>query len=93
MPVHAARAQALFLAASGLADAAERAAYLERECGTDAELRGRVESLLLVKAAAPSSPVGKGEATVDSNVGALKHGGTGEFTPQPAESPACSTAG
>ncbi len=39
MAVDAARAKSLFLAASDLADPAERAAYLERECGGDAELR------------------------------------------------------
>ena len=39
MAVDAARAKSLFLEASELADPAERAAYLERECGGDAELR------------------------------------------------------
>ena len=42
MAVNAARAKSLFLAASDLSDSAERAAYLDRECGDDAELRGRV---------------------------------------------------
>ena len=37
MPIDAARAQSLFLTASDLADPAERAAYLDRECGGDAE--------------------------------------------------------
>src|SRR5215472_15119257 len=46
MAVDAARAKALFLEASELADPAERTAYLERECGGDAELRQRVEALL-----------------------------------------------
>ena len=46
MAVDAARAKSLFLKASELADPAERAAYLERECGGDAELRARVEALL-----------------------------------------------
>ena len=46
MAVDAARAKSLFLNASELADPAERAAYLERECGGDAELRARVEALL-----------------------------------------------
>ena len=46
MAVDAARAKSLFLTASDLADPAERAAYLERECGGDAELRARVEALL-----------------------------------------------
>ena len=46
MAIDAARAKSLFLAASDLADPAERAAYLERECGGDPELRDRVEALL-----------------------------------------------
>ena len=46
MAVDAARAKSLFLDASDLADPAERAAYLDRECGGDAELRARVEALL-----------------------------------------------
>ena len=56
MAVDAARAKSLFLAASDLADPAERAAYLERECGGDAELRGRVEALLRANDAAPLPP-------------------------------------
>src|ERR1700730_2303917 len=59
MAVDAARAESLFLAASDLADPAERAAFLDRECGGDAELRGRVEALLRANDAAPP-------ATVDS---------------------------
>ena len=46
MAVDAARAKSLFLTASDLTGPAERAAYLERECGGDAELRARVEALL-----------------------------------------------
>src|SRR5262245_26874989 len=46
MAVDPARAKSLFLAAADLADPAERAAYLDRECGGDAELRARVEALL-----------------------------------------------
>jgi eukaryotic-like serine/threonine-protein kinase len=46
MAIDPARAKSLFLAASDLANPAERAAYLERECGGDAELRDRVEALL-----------------------------------------------
>ena len=63
MAVDAARAKSLFLAASDLADPAERAAYLDRECGGDAELRARVEALLRANDAAPPSVP---EATVDS---------------------------
>lgn len=39
MAVDAARSKSLFLAASDLPDGAERAAYLDRECGSDAALR------------------------------------------------------
>src|SRR5436309_2285753 len=53
MPVDAVRAKSLFLAASDLADPPERAAYLERECDGDAELRVRVEALLRANDAAP----------------------------------------
>jgi serine/threonine protein kinase len=64
MAVDAARAKSLFLAASDLADPAERAAFLDRECGGDAELRARIGALLRANDAAPlpSAP----EATVDS---------------------------
>src|SRR4051812_44157685 len=53
MAVEPARAKSLFLAASDLGDSAERAAYLDRECGGDAELRIRVEALLRANDAAP----------------------------------------
>src|SRR2546423_13327903 len=58
MAVDAARAKSLFLAASDLSDPAERAAYLDCECGGDAELRGRVEALLRANDAAPLPPAG-----------------------------------
>src|SRR5436190_13688694 len=64
MAVDAARAKSLFLAASDLADPAERAAYLERECGGDAELQARVAALLRANDAAPLPLAGEG--TVDS---------------------------
>src|SRR5215471_6763745 len=53
MVVNVARAKSLFLAASDVADSAERAAYLDRECGGDAALRSRVEALLRANDAAP----------------------------------------
>src|SRR5471030_3037859 len=76
MAVDAARAKSLFLAASDLADPAERAAYLERECGGDAELRDRVEALLRANDASPLPPAATGEATIDSDPGGA--------SPQPA---------
>jgi WD40 repeat protein/serine/threonine protein kinase/tetratricopeptide (TPR) repeat protein len=45
MPLDAKRVQALFLAAAQL-DPAARAAFLDRECASDRELRRRVEALL-----------------------------------------------
>ena len=60
MPIDAARAKSLFLAASDLADA-ERASFLDRECGGDAELRARVEALLRANDADPLPPEFKGE--------------------------------
>jgi serine/threonine protein kinase len=53
MAADAARAKSLFLAASDLADPAERAAYLDRECAGDADLRARVEALLRANDACP----------------------------------------
>jgi tetratricopeptide (TPR) repeat protein/serine/threonine protein kinase len=46
MPVDAQRVQAVFLLTVEAANPAARAAALERECGSDAELRQRVEALL-----------------------------------------------
>jgi serine/threonine protein kinase len=63
MAVDAARAKALFLAASDVANSAERAAYLDRECGGDAELRARVEELLRANDAAPLPPARSPEPT------------------------------
>ena len=46
MPLDPKRVQAVFGAAVKYAAAADRAAVLDRECATDAELRRRVEALL-----------------------------------------------
>jgi eukaryotic-like serine/threonine-protein kinase len=63
MAIDAARAKSIFLATSDL-DPAERAAFLDRECRGDAELRARVEALLRANDAAPlPAPPG---ATSDS---------------------------
>ena len=53
MAVDPARVKSLFLAAADLTDPAERAAYLNRECGEEAELRARVEALLRANDASP----------------------------------------
>jgi serine/threonine protein kinase len=55
MAVDPARVKSLFLAAADLTDPAERAAFLERECSADGELRARVETLLHAHDAAPPS--------------------------------------
>ena len=46
MPVDPKYVQAVFLSAVEFQDLAGRAAVLDHECGTDVELRQRVESLL-----------------------------------------------
>src|SRR5262245_11246546 len=46
MPVNPKRVQAVFLAVVEHKDPTVRAAFLDRECGANAELRQRVESLL-----------------------------------------------
>ncbi|HVJ83085.1 MAG TPA: hypothetical protein VNC50_18595 [Planctomycetia bacterium] len=56
MAVDPARAKSLFLAASDLADKAERTAYLDLECGGDADLRARVEALLRANDSVPLPP-------------------------------------
>ncbi len=47
MPLDPDRVQAVFLSAVECHDPAARAAVLDRECSTDAELRRRVEALLI----------------------------------------------
>jgi eukaryotic-like serine/threonine-protein kinase len=83
MAVDPARAKSLFLKASDLADPAERAAYLGRECGGDAELRGRVEALLRANEDFPAPPTGSEAATIDSDVGQIGRQATGVHTPSP----------
>jgi serine/threonine protein kinase/lipopolysaccharide biosynthesis regulator YciM len=56
MAVDPARVKSLFLAAAELADPAERAAFLDRECGGDHALRQRVEALLRADAAVAALP-------------------------------------
>ena len=82
MALDAARAKSLFLAASDLSDPAERAAYLDRECGDNAELRGRVEALLRVNDASPSPPPATADATIDSDPGQPAPRATDLLTPR-----------
>jgi eukaryotic-like serine/threonine-protein kinase len=83
MAVDAARAKSLFLAASELTDPAVRAVYLDRECGSDADLRGRVETLLRANDAAALPPAGTGDVTVDSGARDRTPDATGAHTPPP----------
>ncbi len=53
MAIDPALAKSLFLRASDIADPDERAAYLDRECGGESELRARVEALLRAHESAP----------------------------------------
>jgi hypothetical protein len=53
MAIDPARVKSVFLAAADLAEPAERAAYLDRECGEDTGLRARVEALLRADDASP----------------------------------------
>ena len=68
MAVDAARAKSIFLAASELADPAQRAEYLEQQCGSDGPLRARVEALLRADEAADGPDVepsaGEYQATI-----------------------------
>ncbi|MGA2257702.1 MAG: protein kinase, partial [Thermoguttaceae bacterium] len=57
MALDTARAKSLFLAAADIVDPADRATYLDRECGGDAELRARVEELLRANDAVPLPPL------------------------------------
>jgi serine/threonine protein kinase/tetratricopeptide (TPR) repeat protein len=56
MAVDPARVKSLFLTASDLEGPGERAAFLDRECASDAGLRARVEALLRANDAAPMPP-------------------------------------
>src|SRR5580658_69779 len=58
MPDSPQDAKGIFLAALDVADAAERAAFVERSCGGDAALRLRVEDLLRAYGQ-PSGPLDK----------------------------------
>ncbi len=80
MAIDAGRAKSLFLAASDMPDAAERAAYLGRECGSDAELRDRVEALLGANDASPLPPAESGDATATHAV-PLAAPGKGTYSP------------
>jgi serine/threonine protein kinase/tetratricopeptide (TPR) repeat protein len=83
MAVDPARAKSLFLNASDLADPAERAAYLNRECGNDDELRNRVEALLRAGEDSPAPPAGSEAATIESDFGAIGKEAKGVRTTNP----------
>ena len=77
MPVDPARAKSLFLDAADLPDA-ERAAYLDRECGGDIDLRGRVEALL--RADAPPLDDATGTFAADAPTAAPEPGRTADHS-------------
>jgi hypothetical protein len=77
MAVDPSRAKSLFLRASDIADPAERAAFLDHECGDSGELRARVEALLRAEALPPPL-AGTDEPTEDPGLG---QPGTGEAAP------------
>src|SRR5262249_18527758 len=86
MPVDSKRVQSVFLAAVEAADPAGRAAVLERECGTDAELRRRVEALLRAHDDSGSlldQPAADLCATADAQPGPVE--GTGDGTQVPEQ--------
>jgi eukaryotic-like serine/threonine-protein kinase len=87
MTVDPSRAKSLFLNASDLADPAECAAYLGRECGEDAELRDRVEALLRAHERAPLPPPASEVATIDSASGGPAMEATSVHTPNPDAGP------
>src|SRR3954463_16570937 len=69
MAIDPKRAKSLFLAASDLAAPAERAAYLDRECGGEADLRARVEALLAADAAPAPGTGSADDAAQDPGAG------------------------
>ena len=82
MPVDPSLAKSLFLAASALTSPRERAAYLDRECGPDSELRTRVEALLAaIDAGGHLSESGSAATLEDPLVS--EPGLTGAYLPQP----------
>jgi eukaryotic-like serine/threonine-protein kinase len=63
MALDPARVKSLFLAAADIANPADRAAYLDRECGSQADLRARVEALLRANDASPLPEAGAVDVT------------------------------
>ena len=80
MAVDAARAKSLFLNASELADPAERAAYLERECGGDAELRAPGRGAARRRRRRPD-PFLEGDATGDVRTDLTRNPGSDRGLP------------
>jgi hypothetical protein len=62
----------IFSMASGMSDATERAAYLDRTCGDDEELRGRIEERLAARVqAVVAAPVAQPAAVAAAAVPAI----------------------
>ena len=82
MPVDPKLAKSLFVAASALTSPEQRAAYLDRECGADPDLRVRVEVLLAVLEEGGTPPEPISAATPEGPEG-REPGVTGVHHPQP----------
>src|SRR5262245_40988997 len=76
MPTDPVRVQNVFLAAADLADPAERAACLDRECAGDTALRSRVEALLRA--------VDQPDSLLDAPIAPAAGGETKTFPANPA---------
>jgi serine/threonine protein kinase/tetratricopeptide (TPR) repeat protein len=80
MPIDPKRLKELFLAASEMPSAAERAAFLDRECGTDVELRRKLDVLLRAhddSGGFLAQPADAPAVTADSSVGGSEGDSTG----------------
>jgi serine/threonine protein kinase len=78
MAIDSKRVKEILLEAADLADEAARAAYLDKACGGDAELRGRVEALLR-----SHDPEGSFLGTPMAVVPDPAHAATRDFAPAP----------
>ncbi len=91
MPADAGRVKELFVAALDFADPEARAAFLERECAGDAELRRRLD-LLLQAHDQPASTLDRPPASVSSAVPETT-GAVVRSASEPAEKPGFTIAG
>src|SRR5947209_3897679 len=95
MALDAKRVQAVFLAAGEAADAAAQAALLDRECGTNPELRQQVEALLQAHGARAGVGDQQGTVFFEAAPAAEEPGcdGAGERESQPPADSAATIGG